>query len=503
MKLCPTLNKRPIRCKKSINQVANAPTIHDKLYVVKREQCRNGNPLGFMTPYTNDAAFRKRRTTMLNWAYKERYYHSGNYSANDWWSYHQQRNNYYQPSPIFYIVSKDGNVVECFRWEKDETLPPITDIREKFKGYSGHDLPESVPAYRLDKLADDETYAPQILDNAPQENFQFTREVRRTYWGGGNVVWRVLDPRGFELEISSSNLAKIIDCSTISEGIIKDACVWGRMGKDNVLIPVSSEVYKNAMQKMQNIATSKTMTLKDVVPGDIIQILNDETHYEYFGSYHVMLNKDITVDNGSNRRYDVGGKIVTRYVLRKNNTDEYVFAPSVKLQKIITKIDTPKLKSDVAVMLNEVVRKGSINSENIIMVSAEIVKSRKLYLREVPDESLAKNNTPKGKFRYSESIFYPRFYYDSEGNTNLICEVGSKSFVMQSIKITIQNDSEVRLNMKSNVEPGNIWQPTRTVYSMKYNIEKPDIETKLYEMVLVVNDKNKQPIAYLGGNYYR
>jgi hypothetical protein len=60
---------------------------------------------------------------------------------------------------------------------------------------------------------------PIIIDNVPLDNFKIAESVRRVYWGGGNVVWRIQDPRGFELEISSANLARIIDCVTIQHGV--------------------------------------------------------------------------------------------------------------------------------------------------------------------------------------------------------------------------------------------------------------------------------------------
>ena len=45
----------------------------------------------------------------------------------------------------------------------------------------------------------------EIFENKPTHGFTISKEVRRLTTS--NVVWRIFDPRGFELEISSGNMA--------------------------------------------------------------------------------------------------------------------------------------------------------------------------------------------------------------------------------------------------------------------------------------------------------
>lgn len=55
----------------------------------------------------------------------------------------------------------------------------------------------------------------KVIKNELLSGYKIAESVRRIYWGGGNVVWRIEDPRGFEFEISSANFANILSCTTI------------------------------------------------------------------------------------------------------------------------------------------------------------------------------------------------------------------------------------------------------------------------------------------------
>lgn len=95
------------------------------------------------------------------------------------------------------------------------------------------------------------------FDNAPIRGFIITDDIKRTYWGGGNVKWRIEDPRGFEVEISSENLMSIIRSCEILECKILGEFVWAREGGQNILIPVDSDEYKNSQQKAESAVKTK------------------------------------------------------------------------------------------------------------------------------------------------------------------------------------------------------------------------------------------------------
>jgi len=66
---------------------------------------------------------------------------------------------------------------------------------------------------------------PIVIDNVPLEGFRIQKSIAR---GGryNNKLWRVLDPRGFELEISTECFAEIVLSGVVDEGVIKGACIW-------------------------------------------------------------------------------------------------------------------------------------------------------------------------------------------------------------------------------------------------------------------------------------
>lgn len=78
-----------------------------------------------------------------------------------------------------------------------------------------------------------------IVDNVPIAGFKLADMVRR--YSTSNVVWRIDEPRGFQLEISSTNLAYLVNEAGILKGGIIDAeCAWARIGNQNFLVPKNS-----------------------------------------------------------------------------------------------------------------------------------------------------------------------------------------------------------------------------------------------------------------------
>ena len=127
-----------------------------------------------------------------------------------------------------------------------------------------------------------------IIENLPTAGYKLAEEIRRTYWGGGNVVWRIESPLGWEFEISSSNLARIItDCGIAAGGEILGRCIFGRMGKDNILIPEGSELWEKSVKDAETLdARSKTVSATEVVPGAICTMKNGDK-MTYMGKFHV------------------------------------------------------------------------------------------------------------------------------------------------------------------------------------------------------------------------
>lgn len=124
----------------------------------------------------------------------------------------------------------------------------------------------------------------KTLENKPMNGFKLGRSLRHGGggWGQGNVKWRIEDPRGFELEITSPNLAQIMSCTTIENGEILEQCMWARLKADNVLVPVSSEVYKTAQANTERL--NKSASLAELNLGDHAVLLN-AVEGTYLGAY--------------------------------------------------------------------------------------------------------------------------------------------------------------------------------------------------------------------------
>jgi hypothetical protein len=125
----------------------------------------------------------------------------------------------------------------------------------------------------------------QTYENKPLVGFKLGRNVRHGYgWGQGNVKWRIEDPRGFELEISSPNFAQLIGFCNIEQGEILEPCIWARLGAENILVPVNSDVYRATVRNTERLA--KKASMKDLKIGDSVVLANGDEGV-YYGAFYV------------------------------------------------------------------------------------------------------------------------------------------------------------------------------------------------------------------------
>lgn len=282
-------------------------TIADKLYVTIQYRGDTNNEdghLGFASPYTKDAAFEKRKHTQDNWAY--------------------------------------GYGVKAEIDDEDN----ITVTGEGNRGGYG----ASATKWDASMLFATGCY-PKIIDNAPVEGFQIAKSVRRYGWnGGGNVKWRITDPRGFDLEISSENFASVLACSTMVNGVIQGNCVWGRMGKDNVLLPEASEPYQEAVAHTNKM--NKKVSLKDVKPGDTVELFNNNVDEkqaicEYLGKHFFLCSAGFSEDGG----YTYSGYGFTSQAegyLFRDKSGEYFTVKTPKVIDIVTQCETALDRAEIA-----------------------------------------------------------------------------------------------------------------------------------------------------------
>ena len=98
-------------------------------------------------------------------------------------------------------------------------------------------------------------------ENVPTKGFKIFKQANRFSYNRfasyRNVSFEIQDPRGWVFEITQDNLAWIIDNCSIIKGDIEGEFVYGWDGKDRVLIPCSSETFKDNIT-FSNILTSQS-----------------------------------------------------------------------------------------------------------------------------------------------------------------------------------------------------------------------------------------------------
>ena len=107
-------------------------------------------------------------------------------------------------------------------------------------------------------------------ENVPTKGFKFFKQANRfsynRFCSYRNVSFQIQDPRGWVFEITQNNLAWIIDNCSIIKGDIEGEFVYGWDGKDRVLIPCSSETFKD------NIAYSNILNSQGYITPKNLQM---------------------------------------------------------------------------------------------------------------------------------------------------------------------------------------------------------------------------------------
>ena len=166
--------------------------IPKQLYVVARVSEVNPQypsppepPFGFLNAYEpGKAAFEKKRQTQEQWAYLS-----------------------YSGLQASARIEQQGN---------DYVI-----IGHKVEWIPGATYPNNQRTVQVCELL---KFQPQIWDNNPIDGFEITKSVSR--YSTSNKLWRVMDPRGVEFEITTGAFEELISNVTIIKGVIQEKCVW-------------------------------------------------------------------------------------------------------------------------------------------------------------------------------------------------------------------------------------------------------------------------------------
>lgn len=136
----------------------------------------------------------------------------------------------------------------------------------------------------------DKTIDPIVIDNTPTTGFKIVETVER--YSTSNKLFRIRDPRGFELEISAENLFDVITNYTIVKGEIIEPLVWAREKGNNYLISSNSAWYVEEQKPKIEVKQVPGMYFKNK-PGNVI--------YRYEGLFFG--NSITKQENGQRKLY--------------------------------------------------------------------------------------------------------------------------------------------------------------------------------------------------------
>jgi hypothetical protein len=170
-------------------------------------------------------------------------------------------------------------------------------------------------------------YASAVITNEPMQGFKLTCNIRRGGRYGSGDKWHIEDPRGFVLEINSTNLAYLLESCVIENGTILNSCVWARQRGNNVLLATDTDLYQNAvtLTSLDGISVS----MKDVEKGYDV-ILKSGVSAKYLGKYH-LLKKSW----GDNDWFDLHSP--QHLLLTNDNKPKLLSYSNPKISKIETK----------------------------------------------------------------------------------------------------------------------------------------------------------------------
>lgn len=245
-----------------------------------------------------------------------------------------------------------------------------------------------------------------MQSNKPLNGFAVSNIVfRRSGWGDDKTIWQITDPRGFDFQISSNNMANILSTCTIINGIIQENCVIGISNKNVVLLPVNSEPYLEAIGAT-DIRNKPLIPMSELKKGDIVRLKRGITII-YFGCYHYIGVKNSYRSAGivcGEKKYH----FYIEYDEEKCEIKADCYTQSIHNildgYEIIGNVDIP-IKLDGYVGNNS--RVLAISDKRIKISHFEILQSDS----EVKETAIKENKFPYGNFFKSKNKLYQYTVY--------------------------------------------------------------------------------------------
>jgi hypothetical protein len=183
---------------------------------------------------------------------------------------------------LWYVITtdEDSNLAYMTHLGKDAAFEKRKDTGERWaKGgryYYNRNLP---------------TKTPQSFecDNGPLTGFIISESVSR--WSTSNKLFRVIDPRGFVVEVPTGNISTLLKYTTVIHGTVQEPCVWGREGNNHILLPEGSEPYNLSLK--QSKMSAAAVNVSQVPRNSIVKLTADGDNYIYLGKGKITWKVDM------------------------------------------------------------------------------------------------------------------------------------------------------------------------------------------------------------------
>ena len=225
-------------------------------------------------------------------------------------------------------------------------------------------------------------------NNIPLPGFTLYKSTRHHY-GLPETSWLVIDPRGFLISISGSNLEQILHVTGITEGLIQERCVWARNDSETkmTLVPVSANNYAEVIENTALIEAKVVM--EDVKIGDTVLLQNKMTgiYMGVLSLYGPLLGYSYDLEHSATT-------YIRRQVLEVS-PGVYYFQSDLKVLKVVQTTPTPLTLGASAAKINTYIESNTahfsniansvraIHSKTISMVSVHAVRKVPITLEEV------------------------------------------------------------------------------------------------------------------------
>lgn len=189
------------------------------------------------------------------------------------------------------------------------------------------------------------------MENIPLPGFTLYN-VSKKRWSSSDVGWLIIDPRGFLVRITSTNLASILKATGITEGLIQDKCVWARDNDQTemTLVPISSSLYQEAVAGTELIDSKVSMS--DVKIGDTV-LLQNKIQGRYLGCLSLYCSLQYSQNTGKKVQ-----KMLRKQIIEVT-PGKFHYQTDAKILKVITPAATVMTREDSVAYINNLISKGN------------------------------------------------------------------------------------------------------------------------------------------------